>query len=109
MANGFLTGSITKDTVFPSNNLNSRYSRAELAERVDYARQFEYLVRGDIESMPQAALRWVLDNTNVSTVLAGPTRKAQILDSAAAADAASFTQVEMDRADDLHTQDYEAA
>ena len=37
LANGFLSGGITKDTVFPEGSLNARYSRDEIAERVDYA------------------------------------------------------------------------
>jgi len=109
LANGFLSGKVTKDTVFPSNNLNSRYSREEVAERVDYVEQYRYLVRGEVGTMPQAALRWVLDNPNVSTVLTGARNQAEMADCVAASDAAGFTTEELNQADALHTKDYAAA
>ena len=109
LGNGFLSGSVTKDTVFPVNNLNSRYSREEIAERVAYVEQYRYLIRGEIHSMPQAALRWVLDNPLVSVVLTGARNTEELRDCAAASDATSFSSSELDKANVLHTKDYPAA
>ena len=109
LANGFLSGKLTKATVFDSNNLNSRYSRAEIAERIDYVDRLRFLVRGDVNTMPQAAMRWVLDNPHVSLVLSGAKSRQEILDCAAASDVKPYSDAERQRAAALHTRDFQAA
>lgn len=109
LANGFLTGAIARETVFPKNNLNSRYTRDEISERVEYAEKLRFLVRGEIQTLPQAALRWVLDQPGVSLVLSGARNRAEILDGAAASDASSFTPEELRRAEAIHPRDFSAA
>jgi aryl-alcohol dehydrogenase-like predicted oxidoreductase len=109
MANGFLSGSVRRDTVFGPDNLNSRYTREQIAERVDQVERLRFLVRGDIRSMPQAAMRWVLDQPGVSTVLTGATNPAQVLDCAAASDASAYTAAELAEARRLHQKDFPAA
>ena len=109
LGNGFLTGAITKDTVFPANNLNSRYTREQIAERVDYVDSLKFLVRGDITTLPQAAMRWCLDQEGVTTVLTGAKNPAEVLDCAAASNAAPYSAEELARAKALHGKDYSAA
>jgi len=109
LANGFLSGRITKETVFPANNLNSRYSKEEIGERVDYVTSLEFLLRGQIKSMPQAALRWVLDQPGVSTVLSGARNRTEIIDCAEASDAEPFDDSEHQRLNKNHMRDFPAA
>lgn len=109
LANGFLSGTITKDTEFPANNLNSRYTREEIAERVDYVDSLAFLVRDDIRTLPQAAMRWVLDQPGVSLVLTGAKNRLEIEDCAAASDAAGYSATELEMARALHTKDFSAA
>jgi aryl-alcohol dehydrogenase-like predicted oxidoreductase len=109
LANGFLSGKIKKDTVFPENNLNNRYSRDEISERVDYVESLKFLVRDDIADMPQAALRWVLNNHYVSTALAGSRNQPEIESCAQASIAAPYSVEEMKRSADLHKKDFPAA
>lgn len=109
LANGFLSGTITRDTVFPEGHLNTRYSREEIGERVDYVDALSFLVRGDVQSVPQAAFRWVLDNPNVSLVLSGASNAAQLGECAAVSDMSSYTDQELERAHALHTRDFQAA
>lgn len=109
LANGFLSGAMTKDTQFPPDHLNSRYSREEISERVEQVQQLDFLVRDDIKSVPQAAMRWVLDNPSVSLVLSGAKNQKEILECAAAAEATPYSTAELQRAEVLHQKDFQAA
>jgi len=109
LANGFLSGAITRDTRFPANNLNARYSRDEIIERVEQVERLSFLVKDEIESMPQAAMRWVLDHTEISLVLSGAKNPKEILECASASDAVGYTTDEMRRVDSLHKKDFQAA
>lgn len=109
LANGFLSGTITRDTVFPPQSLNARYPREEIAARVDYAERLRFLIRGDIGTLPQAALRWVLNHAEISLVLCGASKPNEILDCAAATTAAPYSSEEMRRAEEIHTRDFQAA
>jgi len=109
LANGFLSGTITRDTQFESNNLNKRYSPEEISERVAYVESLNFLIRNDITTMPQAALRWVIDNPNVSLVLSGAKNPTELQDAIAASQCSPFTQEEHQRTVALHTRDFQAA
>lgn len=110
LANGFLAGVFTKDIVFPEGTLNSRYPREEIVERVELADRYkEVLVRGDIPSLAAAAMRWVIDNPHISTVLSGSRKLEEILDCATASDAKPYTAEEMTSARELHTKDFSPA
>lgn len=109
LANGFLSGRITADTVFPPGHLNSRYSRDEVAERAAYVDRLAFLLRGDVQTVPQAAFRWVLDNPHVSLVLSGARNARELADAVRASGASRFTAEEHDRAAALHQKDFQAA
>lgn len=109
LANGFLAGVFKKDTIFKEGTLNARYSRAELAERIDQVDKFKYLLRNDITNMPQAALRWVLDQNGVSTVLSGAKNIFELEGAVSASLAGSFTADELALAKELLEKDFEAA
>lgn len=109
MANGFLSGAITRDTVFASGTLNSRYSESELAERVEQVEAFEFLLRNDITNMPQAAMKWVLDQEGISTVLSGAKNSFELKGAISSSEANSFTREEIARAIKVLKRDFEAA
>ncbi len=109
LANGFLSGTITKDTQFPPDHLNARYSREEISERVEQVQRLSFLVRDDIKNVPQAAMRWVLNNPHVSLVLSGAKNQREILECAAASEAGPFLPEEMQEAAAVHTKDFQAA
>lgn len=110
LANGFLAGVFTKDTVFAPGSLNSRYSREEIGERVAVADRYQaLLVRQDVRSLAAAAMRWVLDNPYVSVVLSGSRKLEEILDCAAASDAAPYSADELAATRVLHTKDFSPA
>lgn len=109
LANGFLSGTVTRGTSFGSNNINARYPREEIEERIEYLESIHFLVRGDVETLPQAATRWVLDNPGVSTVLSGAKNPAELRDWIAGAAASPFSAAEHARAKAVHHRDFQAA
>jgi aryl-alcohol dehydrogenase-like predicted oxidoreductase len=110
LANGFLSGSIRADTVFPEKSLNARYSRAEIAERAAYADALKaVLVRREVTTLPRAALRWALDQEGVSLALTGAKNTAELEDGALASEAAPYAVDELRAARELHRRDYSAA
>ena len=109
LANGFLSGVIKKDTVFEKGTLNTRYSRDEIEERVNQVEAFKFLIRNDIKNMPQAALRWVLDQKGISTVLSGAKNINELKGAVSASYAKPFTESEFKLAKELLKKDFEAA
>ena len=109
LANGFLAGVFNKDTIFKEGTLNARYSKEELAERIDQVDAFRYLVRDDINHMAQASLRWVLDQKGVSTVLSGAKNSMELKGAASASDAQPFSKEELAKAKSLLKMNFEAA
>jgi|TARA_B110000438_G_scaffold175566_1_gene167772 aryl-alcohol dehydrogenase-like predicted oxidoreductase len=110
LANGFLSGAFTHDTTFAPDTINTRYSREEIIERVDVANAYkDLLVKDDVSSLAQAALRWVLDNPHISLVLSGSRHQSEIIDSALASDLTPFTAEQLATARTLHTKDFPPA
>jgi len=109
LANGFLSGAITKETAFEKGHLNERYSREEIEARVDYVDAMSFLLRDEVKTMPQAAFRWVLDNPDVSLVLSGASNADQLLECASVSDIESYSEEEFGRTVDLHVRDFQAA
>ncbi|MEE3259991.1 MAG: aldo/keto reductase [Candidatus Latescibacterota bacterium] len=109
LANGFLSGAVGRDAVFPPGSLNARYTREEIVERVVQVERLSFLVRGEVESMAQAALRWVLDDPGIALVLTGAKTAAEVADCAASASATGYAAAELKRANAVHQRDFAAA
>lgn len=110
MANGFLSGAIRKDTVFPAGSLNARYSREEIAERVAYADQLSTaLLNDEARTLAQAAYRWVLDQAGVSLALSGAKYLEELEDAIKATECASFSKETLAATEAMHARDFEAA
>lgn len=109
LANGFLSGTVKRDTIFEAGHLNARYPREEIEARVAYVEQLGFLVRPPVESLPRAAFRWVLDDPNVSVVLSGASTPEQIRDGAAVSDLPGYSPEERERAERVHRRDFQAA
>ena len=109
LANGFLSGAVARDAVFPAGSLNARYSREEIVERVEQVERLSFLVRGEVASLPQAALRWVLDDPGVSLVLTGAKTAAEVADCVAAPDLGGYSSDELTRVSAVCDRDFPAA
>lgn len=70
LAQGFLTGKYQKQTVFPKNDLRTRFTRDEIKMKVEKANDFQIFVNEN-RTMNQIALLYVLSHDVVSTCIPG--------------------------------------
>ncbi len=82
LESGWLSGRYTAETVF--SGVRSRWSRQDIATRASLVDQFRSLLPEAV-SVPQGALRFLLANDGVSTVIPGARTIELLLDSIAAA------------------------
>jgi aryl-alcohol dehydrogenase-like predicted oxidoreductase len=79
---GALTGAITYDTVFPTGDWRGRYFRddrlAELRPHVERLRALVQESHGEVESLPELALRLAIDQPQTSVVIPGMRRAAHL-------------------------------
>lgn len=69
---GGLTGTLTPKTQFPKGDWRVHYFKGKrLQETVEHARQFQFLIGGEVRTLAQAALKFCLSEKAVSTVVAG--------------------------------------
>jgi aryl-alcohol dehydrogenase-like predicted oxidoreductase len=73
LAYGLLAGGWSKDKEFePGDHRIDRWTRLELERRIQQLDKLRFLVRGDVETMRAAAVRFVLANRLVSSAVLGP-------------------------------------
>ena len=84
---GALTGKITPESTFPEGDWRNDYFRGDRKREVqERARALQWLVHGDVRSLPDAALRFCLSHPAVTTVIAGMRQPGHVKDNAAASD-----------------------
>ncbi len=84
---GTLTGTLTRETRFPEDDWRSSYFNPQnLAASVDHAEALRPLVPEE-STMPELALRFILSNPDVSTVIPGMRRPENVRANIAAGDA----------------------
>ena len=75
---GTLTGTLTKESTWPSNDWRSTYFVPEnLNSSVDHAEALRPLVPPGM-TMPELALRWILADSRVSTIIPGMRKKRHV-------------------------------
>jgi len=109
LAKGMLTGKYFQNSAVPKEDVRyERFSRPESVDAFKKLPQLSFLSEGTGRTMPQAALRFVLDHSGVSCVIAGAKTVRQIEDNAAAVDVPPLTDAEKKRAfaiaDTIRTQ-----
>jgi aryl-alcohol dehydrogenase-like predicted oxidoreductase len=88
---GTLTGTITKEATFPSDDWRSTYFAPEnLIPSVEHADALKPLIP-EGSSMPDMALRFILGNPNVSTIIPGMRKLANVENNVAASDRGPLT------------------
>lgn len=71
LATGLLTGAFDENTVFADNDTRRFWHRDDYLRRLKQANSFDFLVEDPVQSKAEAALRFVLSNQDISTVLVG--------------------------------------
>lgn len=84
---GSLTGALRPDTQFPSGDFRGQYFRGDrLRETCQRVERLRFLVRDEIKSLAQAALKFCLSHPEVSTVIPGMRRPEHAEENCAASD-----------------------
>ncbi|MGH2355022.1 MAG: aldo/keto reductase [Chloroflexota bacterium] len=102
LAKGMLTGKYVgpaaADTLPPEDLRYERFRRPEARDAFEKLPQLAFLADGTGRTMPQAALRFVLQHPGVSSVIAGAKTRQQIEENAAACDVPPIEGEELARA-----------
>ena len=113
LASGLLSGRYTRDTVFAADDhrtfnrhgeafdAGETFSGVDYATGVDAAREFAALVPAGA-TPAQAALRWVIQQAGVTTVIPGARNAEQARLNAAAADLAPLSDAKLGQIEDLY-------
>ena len=78
LANGFLTGKYGPDAQFPEGDIRAALPPEYVAAMAETAAQLDFLRRDGARTLAQAALRFVLDDPAVSSVVVGAKTPAQV-------------------------------
>jgi aryl-alcohol dehydrogenase-like predicted oxidoreductase len=121
LASGLLSGGYTLETTFPAND-HRTYNRhgeafdaGETFSGVDYAtgvraaREFSAITAGGTATTAQQALRWVIQQPGVSTVIPGARSQEQAHQNAAAADLPALTDAELGQIEALYDTYFRSA
>ena len=105
LANGFLTGKHTADDTFPEGDIRHHFPRNYILNMVLAAEQLKFLEAKN-RTLAQAALRFVLDQKEVSTVIPGAKSPRQVEENLSASNMPSLTGEEVLRLRILRDQGF---
>jgi aryl-alcohol dehydrogenase-like predicted oxidoreductase len=97
LANGFLTGKYGPDDVFPEGDIRAALPPEYVAAMAQTAAQLDFLRRDGVRTAAQAALRFVLDDPAISSVIVGAKTAAQVEENVGAADVPPTDAAERER------------
>lgn len=113
LASGLLTGKFTKESTFEQDdhrnynangesfNVGETFAGLDFAYGVELSEQLRWIAGGR-GNMTRAALRWILDNEDISCVIPGFKSVAQVEDNLRAIDVPAFTPAEKQRLTDFY-------
>lgn len=102
LATGLLAGSYDESTVFAENDTRRWWHRDDYLRRLDQARAFEFLVDGPVKTPAEAALRFVLSNRDISTVLVGMQTPQQVHENVQVADMGPYDVNQLQQVAELY-------
>ncbi len=107
LASGLLTGAFTRDSQWAEGDLRRRmYPREKLEEEIRKIEVLKTLFQGDTDSLVQAALRFVLSNPQVSTVIPGAKTVQELEENVSASERGPLTQEDLNRIRELWKKNF---
>jgi len=95
---GALTGKITPETTFPEGDWRNDYFRGDRKREVqERAEALQWLIRDDVESLPEAALRFCLSHPAVSTAIVGMRQSRHVKANVQAVDKGPLSEQNLER------------
>jgi aryl-alcohol dehydrogenase-like predicted oxidoreductase len=116
LASGLLTGKFTKQATFEADdhrnfnkngehfNVGETFAGLEFSKGVELSEQLNWIADGR-GNMTRAALRWILDHEEITTVIPGFKTVKQVEDNLKATEVASFSETEMKKLTDFYHQE----
>jgi aryl-alcohol dehydrogenase-like predicted oxidoreductase len=105
LANGFLTGGVRRDSMFPPGDIRHQWPPGMVAGRIAAATRLSFLTKPN-RTMAQAALRFVLAFPEVSTAIPGAKTAVQVAENVGSADVPPLTPAEVQEARSLYAKDF---
>ena len=105
LANGFLAGKLKPESVFPVGDIRHNFPHDYISQLTMATDQLRFL-ESNSRTLAQAALRFVLDHKEVSTVIPGAKTPEQVNEDFASSEAASLTGEELLRIKFLRDQGF---
>lgn len=106
MAGGALGGSIARTGYAAPSIGGGLTPGSQYKDDETRAGKLEFLLNDDLDSIPQAAVRFALDNSNVSTVLVGYSNHSQISEAVACSGKESIPESQLDKLTRLWATDF---
>lgn len=90
LSSGLLTGHISADTQFAENDYRKTWSREKILRDLESVEEIKSIIGDAAQSLPQAALKFILAHPAICCVIPGMMSPAQVDDGVATSDAASL-------------------
>ncbi|GAA4058798.1 aldo/keto reductase [Amphibacillus indicireducens] len=115
LASGLLTGKFTVDHQFEADdhrnfnkdgdafNVGETFGGIEFAKGVELSNQLKWIAE-DRDTMAKAALKWLLEQRGVSTVIPGFKNREQVEENLGAIDVRSFSEDELEQISDFYNE-----
>jgi aryl-alcohol dehydrogenase-like predicted oxidoreductase len=97
LANGFLTGKYGPEAQFSDGDIRAALPREYVSAMTETAGRLDFLRHGETRTLAQAALRFVLDDPSVSSVVVGAKTPAQIEENVGAVSVPPIDAAERER------------
>jgi len=97
LANGFLSGKYGPDAIFGEGDIRAALPREYVQAMTQTAAQLQFLTQNGRRTLAQAALRFVLDDLAISSVIVGAKTPEQVEENIGAAHVPSISQAEREQ------------
>ena len=100
LSSGLLSGQLTPDTIFAENDYRKTWPREKFLADLERVEEVKSIVGNEARSLPQAALKFILANPTVSSVVPGMMSPAQVDDGVATSEASPLSATVLEQLKD---------